>query len=285
MDFETMKTKHILTFLAGIILCITAWGQAQVNVTITTKKDKLADFPMKTMKVVLTGNEFMDQPLREAVKNTWSISPFEFCTMDEFNSLKTSQDFYFMLVVRTQNRKEAEPGVSFIQILKGGHEDIGDMLEVASMPLCPSAMTSGLEAAFMPAILDIMQVYIDTSLINGFKSIQSVMRKLSDIKGKTVVFASDDISPKVSEQFREKYFTGNVTVCDAEDAAEAMFSGRTDTVVGYSVAPAIPGKGSECWLMLFDAYTHDLYYFKKYKTSDTAGFTRKDLSDIISASR
>lgn len=277
------KMKKILLFLLGITACIAAYSQAQVNVQITTKKDKLADFPMKTMKVVLSGNEFIDQPLRDAVKNTWSISPFEFCSMDDFNSLKTSSDYYFMILVKTQNRKESQPGVTFVQILKGGHKEIGDMLEVASMPLCSSSMSSGLEAAFMPAILDIMQVYIDHSLTNNFKGIQSVMSKLSGIKGKTVVFSADDIAANVGEKFIEKNFNEDVLACEASEAARIMDSNAEDTVVGYSVAPSEPGKGSECFLMLFDSRTHELYYFRKYKISDHVGFTRKDLSDIISA--
>lgn len=275
--------KKTLAILLSLAFCMTAFAQAQVNVSITTKKDKLADFPMKTMKVVLSGNEFIDEPLRDAVKNTWSISPFEFCDMDEFNALKTSQDYYFMIVVKTTGRKESRPGISTIDILKGGHENIGDMLEVISMPLCSSTFSSGFEAAFMPAILDIMQSYIDWSLLEGFKGIQSVMSKLSDISGKTLILSRDDISEKVSEKFLEKNVNENIIICDAEAAAGAMETNRENTVVGYVVAPYEPDNGSSCYLMLFDTCTHELYYFRKYKISDSAGFTTKDLSKIFSA--
>ena len=71
-----MKTNRLLSILAALTITTSAFAQAQ----ITTKKEKVSDFTLKTMKVVLSGNEFIDQAVREAINNTWSLSPFEFCT-------------------------------------------------------------------------------------------------------------------------------------------------------------------------------------------------------------
>ena len=69
------------------MMSVNAFSQAQ----ITTRKEKLSDFATRTMKVVLPGTNFIDPILQEALNNTWSLSPFEFCSVDEFNSLKNNE--------------------------------------------------------------------------------------------------------------------------------------------------------------------------------------------------
>ena len=49
--------------IAGLLLTTDALGQAQ----ITTRREKLKDFTSKTTKVVLTGDEFLDEAVKESV--------------------------------------------------------------------------------------------------------------------------------------------------------------------------------------------------------------------------
>ena len=91
-----------------------AGAQAQIN----TKKVKIGDFTQKTTKVVLNGNPFMDGALKEEVSARWRVSPFEFCTLEEFDKIKTSEDYYFLPMVKGPFRKEAEPGIQFITLVK-----------------------------------------------------------------------------------------------------------------------------------------------------------------------
>ena len=78
------------------MMSVNAFSQAQ----ITTRKEKLSDFATRTMKVVLPGTNFIDPILQEALNNPWSLSPFEVCSVDEFNSLKNNEEYYFMLPVK-----------------------------------------------------------------------------------------------------------------------------------------------------------------------------------------
>ena len=65
--------RRLITIIATLAISASAFGQAQ----ITTRKEKLSDFTSRTMKVVLSGNHFIDLVLRDALNNTWSISPFD----------------------------------------------------------------------------------------------------------------------------------------------------------------------------------------------------------------
>jgi hypothetical protein len=58
---------------------------------------KISDFPQKVTKVVLHGNEFYDAILKEEIALRWRVSPYEFCTMEEFEALKTDSRYYFLI--------------------------------------------------------------------------------------------------------------------------------------------------------------------------------------------
>ena len=81
--------KKFILFTFAFILSFTAFGQAQID----TKKVKLADFTQKITKVVLTGNMLHDAALKREVAARWSASPYEFCTLTEFDELKSDANY------------------------------------------------------------------------------------------------------------------------------------------------------------------------------------------------
>jgi hypothetical protein len=94
--------KRLLILMMAVALPLLAGAQAQIN----TKKIKIADFPQKITKVVLTGNDFYDLALRDEIASGWRLSAYEFCTLDEFEALKTSEDYYFLMTADGKFKKE-----------------------------------------------------------------------------------------------------------------------------------------------------------------------------------
>ena len=184
--------KKIAIFLTALMMSVNAFSQAQ----ITTRKEKLSDFATRTMKVVLPGTNFIDPILQEALNNTWSLSPFEFCSVDEFNSLKNNEEYYFMLPVKVKYKKEEQPGIMMLTIVKGkaNAKTINDMVEVVSMPVCAADFPSGREAAMLPGLVDIMQGYIAKSLQGNFSGIGSYVTPLSKSARRKAVIAEEDIA-------------------------------------------------------------------------------------------
>ena len=131
--------------MVAVLMPAAMFSQAQ----ITTKKMKLEDFPEKVTKVVLSGNIFVDGSIEDAVKNRWTISPYEFCSMEEFEALKGKEDYYFLMTVTGQFRKEVEPGLLMLSLVKGGKGSdlsLDKMLEVVTIPICSAEYPSGLSA-------------------------------------------------------------------------------------------------------------------------------------------
>lgn len=272
--------RRLFTALAALTLTITAFGQAQ----ITTRKEKLSDFTTRTMKVVLSGNHFIDPVIREAVNNTWSLSAFEFCSLEDFNSLKNNEEYYFMLPVNVKYRPETKPGIMMLTIVKGRAtaKTVNDMVNVVSIPVAAADIPSGREAAMIPGLVDIMQGYIAKSLNGNFSGLRTYVTPLGKSSGRRVVIAKEDLSETVDSTFCSKMARKGLDIVDGEVADSLFLSGDSRTLVSYVVAPAEPENGSVCWRILIDARTHELFYFRKctLKKEGEAGFHKGDLKTI-----
>lgn len=279
-DIESIyKMKRIIMIFAAIAICVSAAAQAQ----ITTRKEKLSDFAVRTMKVVLSGNHFIDPFLREAVNNTWSLSPFEFCSMDEFNSLKNSEEYYFMIPVKVKYKKEEKPGITMLTIVKGKAtaKTVNDMVEVVSMPICAADIPSGREAAILPGLIDVMQGYVAKSLQGNFSGLSSYTTPLGKSSGRTAVIAEDDIAESVDSSFRAKMEKKGIDITSGSEA-DSIFLAGGKTLVSYVVTPSEPHKGAVCWKILIDSRTHELFLYKRQSvTSESStGFQKGDLKKI-----
>lgn len=275
--------KKAFAVIIAIFLPLFAWGQAQIN----TKKVKLSDFTQKVTKIVLSGNEFMDSAFKDEVTARWRISPYEFCTLDEFNTLKTSSDYYFLLITSGQFRKDSSPTFQFLTLVKGGidtSEGLDDMLEVVSMPIASAQFPSGREIAFLPAFLDIIQGYTLDSMekdSNAYGGLGNYSGNLTHSEGLDIVLSKDDIAEGAIMPDRT---SGKVSVMDEEDVDELMLDNAANTIVSYVVVPFEPQPGAFCYKMLIDTQTHTLYYYKRHKISAKAGagFLSEDLKRIYS---
>ena len=268
------------------LLPIFASAQAQIN----TKKVKIGDFTQKTTKVVLTGNIFYDSSLQDEIVARWKASPYEFCSLEEFESLKGSEDYYFLLSTKGQFRKETEPGLQFLTLVKGGkkaEEGISNMLEIVSIPVASAEEPSGREQIFMPAFLDIIQNFALESMekdISAYTGLSNYSLNLTETKDKKVIFAESDLSDEIDDTVRKVSFDEGMLIVDEEDADEHMIKAEESVAVSYVAAPSEPKPGSYCYKMLIDNQTHRVYYFKKHKiTKNTgAGFLAEDIRRITS---
>ena len=261
---------------------------------IVTKDAKIEDFQEKTTKIVLTGNEFFDSALSEEIRTRWNISPYEFCSLEDFNSLKGSSDYYFLMCVKSRFKKEPEPGIQMLTLIKGGEKadkGLGKMLELVSIPLCSAKYPSGREMIFLPALIDIMQeqvIHVLSSSISAYSSLSEASGNMFDARDMSIVFSEDDLSDEVSEEMLSQYFHDGVFLSDESGADDIMLGNMENTLVSYTVAPFEPTAGSSfCYKMLIDAGTHELYYFKKHRITKKAGagFLPEDLMRITAGRR
>lgn len=268
----------------SVLFPILVSGQAQIN----TKKIKLGDFTQKVTKVVLSGNDFFDSALQDEITIRWRISPYEFCTLEEFNSMKGNDEYYFLICTTGQFRKDSEPTLQFLTLVKGGDgadKGIDGMLEVVSLPIASARYPSGREIIFLPSFIDIIQNYTLDSMerdINAYGGLGNYSFNLLKSEGFNIVFSNNDINENVSEAEMDMFFGDNMRVTDEDEADALMTDNAENTLVSYIVAPTDAEPGSYCYKMLIDAQSHRLYYYKKHKVTRNTGtgFLKDDLRRI-----
>ena len=274
--------KKILLFFAFAIMTASAFAQAQID----TKKVKISDFTQKVTKVVLTGSALYDGVLQDEVAARWRISPYEYCTLDEFNSLKGNDKYYFLITTKGQFKKEAEPSLQFLTLVKGGRnasKGIDEMLEIVSMPISSADDPSGRELVFLPVFLTIIQEYTLDSMdrdYSAYLGLSNYTSNISKASEKNIVFSENDIAPNV-----EMGDCASFIVTDEDSADEMIMNNAQNTLVSYVAAPAEPVNGSFCYKMLIDAQTYELYYYRKHRINakSGAGFLPYDIRSINAA--
>ena len=278
--------KKIIILIVSLVMPLMVCGQAQID----TKKIRIGDFSQKVTKVVLTGNMFYDGSLKDEVTTKWRISPYEFCTSEEFETLKTDENYYFLILTQGQFKKEPEPGLMFLTLVKGGNgaeSGINNMLEIVSLPFASVQEPTGREYVFLPTFLDVIQNYTLDAMdrdTNAYFGLPNYTLNISKTGKMTLIFSEEDLSTEITPQVKNKYFDGEVKVLSSDDADKYMTSGCTNTLVSYVAVPSYPKPGSYCYKMLIDPQTNTLYYFRKHKVSRKvgAGFLEEDIRRIAS---
>lgn len=275
--------KKFTVLALAVLLPMMVWGQAQID----TKKMKISDFTQKITKVVLTGNQFHDASLESEVTAKWRVSPFEFCTLEEFDKLKTDDNYYFLLTTKGQFKKESGPGLVFLTLVKGGKDvkEVDDMFEIVTFPYASADEPSGREMVFLPTILDIIQNHTLDSMekdISGYTGLPNYTMNISKSGDMTIVFSENDLSAEVTPQVKNMYFDSNILVLDENSADAYVSPEKVNTLVSYVVYPTSAKPGSYCYKMLVDPQTSRLYYFRKHKITKKAGpgFLAEDIRRI-----
>ena len=272
-----MNMKRLITLLALLFVSATLLAQGKV----TTRKHLFADFSDKITKVVMSGNDVLDGALRQEVVDLWTLSPFEFCSLAEYESLKKSDTYYFLLVTAGRAKGEEEAMVRFLTLEKGG-ADKGDNIalrtEVISLPLCPVEGGSGRELVFLPALVKGVQDFMAEAMESEKTAYSGIawFNGNFDRKGaiKRIYLAREDISESVAQKDLDKYLDEDILLCDEDEADKAYTDKTYNTLVSYTVSA-----GTWSYKLLLEAEPDTVFYVRKHKVNvrNAPGFLTDDL--------
>lgn len=251
-----MRRCVIVIFALAFLSVLSASAQGG---KFYTRKARLEDFSAKVTKVVLSGDAIADAVLREEVAIRWQLSPYEFCTVTEYDAIKTDSRYYFLHFVRKDD-------VIFLSLDKGGLPDSPDVMkqpmEVVSIPVSGADMQVLDNLCYMSAFIDILQKFTEGAMTSDGKAYSGLA------------------------QFNISNMNGKTAVVDKEAAQKSFEASEAGTLAGVIVAAAEPKEGSWCYKMVISCDTHRLCYFKKHKISaeQPAGWLKGDLKRIYGKS-
>ena len=223
MIFLRSAAKAML--LAAALFCVCAPVQAQKKQkNIYTRGYRIQDFRSNTTKIVLDGPEELRSAIREDATSLWTLSPYEFCQMQDYEKGK-SEDCYF-LVPRTSK------GIIYLSLQKGGPNS----LTLVSIPVCGEQDLSTL--LYMPAFLSIIQDYTEAAMGSEFKAYFGL--------GSTCRWLP----------------WGKKVYKDPSDAAKAFHSSDPDAAVQVIITPDGNPKSRPRHKYVFGAANYELYSYK-----------------------
>ena len=281
--------NHTVKFIAFtlIYICFSALSFAQPR--LFSKKDNLKDIGNKTLMVVLENNSLLNLTIKEAVQKNWDLCKVEFCNNDKFETIKSDTSYYFLLKVNGQFKKEDDPGIEFLSLLKGGSDGvmgIEKMYDVLSLPLQPVDDGSGYILPFIDAYIKIFKSHvlrIQESKIAITMGISWYSNRLAGISKRKVLINELDLSNFLTPEIIDEDLKENGKCVDEDTIADAMEKSLPDMLVSLCIAPEEPkNNGSYCYKMLVGADDGDLYYFRKQKinANNPKGFLPEDIKKI-----
>lgn len=245
-------------------------------------------FASKITKVVIPSTSLADLMLRDAVNRGWRISPFEFCTLEEFNRIKADTNYFFLMRVDGMYRRDLEPKVEYLTLFKGGPEvkrGLFSSHNIITLPLQQSDDLTGVTLNLLPIYVDIIQNHIykvqrDLSL--AFKGNSFYAERVKEAKGKNILFSKESINYDIRDYDIASMFKGEAKLTTASDIEGAVVNNRENTVVAVVILPKGDPAGSFCYKLMIDTGTHELLFFRRHRISSRmpAGFTREDLRKI-----
>ena len=152
-----------MRFLFLLLAALAVSGSAGAQSGIFGKKENLRDIGEKCLKVVTDNNSFFNLSLKEAVEKNWKLCDVEFCTSEQFEELKCDTSYYFLMKVDGIFKKEREPAMEFLSLLKGGEEaqvSIENMYEVLTLPLNPIDDDGSYIVPYLDAYINIIQTHV-----------------------------------------------------------------------------------------------------------------------------
>lgn len=281
INFAGMKKgmiKYVFVLLSVLMFCPDVSAQFKVY----TRKNRLSDFPAKTTMVVLGENEILNITLRNEIKSRWRVSPFDFCYEDDMQEIKNNPSFYILYL------KEEKNGIIFLNLEKCGDRkgvsSLESRMNVIKVPFCPKGFSSGREILYTSAMIDVMQRYMEKSIIHSqasYKNLEQSCTSLAKSRRKPIYIDSDDLCENLKNKDRLPSVNG-ITFTDSYIVDSLLTSNSSEALIGFCISSPSPGGSSESYQVIVSADRHELLYYKKtkYKKKGDRGFTEKALAGI-----
>lgn len=272
-------------FLCILLSSLVVFSLSAQEKSLIPKKENLKDFSAKTTKVVLANdNSLLDLMLKDAIEKNWYLSPFEFCSMEDFEKFKADTNYYFLIRVNGKLKKENEAAMEFLSLLKGGvgaEKGLDGMPDILSFPLQPIDDSEGRVFTYLPAFVKIIQSHVTKVSKNVFTTyvgMAAYSDMMDGVNNKTILFGEDDFAFQLPAEKLEKDFKGKASLASQSEIDKALDSKAPDTLVSLIIAPNIEQKGSFCYKMLISTDSQELFLYRKQKLGgkNKKGFNTED---------
>jgi hypothetical protein len=253
--------------------------------------DEIKQFTSSKTCVVMEEKMFSSYNalIKEAVKTFWTITPYEFIEISEFNVRRLKPEYSFILLTETNYEKDKSNSVfNFINLLQGKDVNrLGEMPEICAVPLS-SAGEDDLGYSYkLGAILAFMQKHAqmiseDPSL-TGRKYLKYYNNYTPEVKNKTILVNQEDLSPQIASIDKIKaIYPFEIKIVTEDEIIKAIESKTPETLILHKVGPKANKSSGYCFKMLIGTDDANMYYYNQHTIgkSNPDGLLPADLKRV-----
>ncbi len=279
--------KKLFSVLLTVLFSVMAAGQAPFP-----SKDEIKQFAASKTCVVLEEDPFsaFNAYIKDAMKEYWKVTPFEFVTVKDFNIMRTKPAYSFIVLTQTNYEKDKSASVyNFVNLLEGKNVDkLGEMPEICAIPLS-YAGEEDIEYGYkLGAILSFMQKHAQLIMEDpsktGRKYLKFYNENVPDVMKKTILVRQEDLAEEINtiEKIKAVY-SNKIEIVSEEVIVKAIENKTPDTVILHKVGP-VGEKQNEgyCFKMLIGTDDSNMYYYNMHKIDkdNPNGFLLSDLKRL-----
>lgn len=277
--------KKILIICVGLLLSINMFAITR----LLSKKVDLNDFPSRTTMLVLPNdNSMVNLFIKDAMKDNWDLSPYELCTIDNFEKIKTDTTFYFLIKVNGMQKLEDEATMEFLTLVKGGpkaEKGINAMDEIISLPLQSIGDESGKVLSYIPAYMRIIQAHVVKTMkdnLSAFSGLSVYNKAIDTMTDREILFSKEDIGYNISDVELNEKFMGMAKFVPVNEIENALENRTAKSLISLVINPNVVKKGSYSYKMIISTDTQELFFFRKHKITSRkpAGFNKEDIKRL-----
>lgn len=242
--------------------------------------------------IVLENSPFSEfnPAIREAVAEFWTLTPYEFITIDEFNNRRQDPSWSFLVLTESfYERDKSGSSFTFLNLLLGKKvRNLEDMPEFCAIPLDFAGEDADAEYGYKLGLLvEFIQqhakVVIDNPTNPGVRFLKYYNKFVPDIEGKTILAREIDmISSIASEDEIKSFYSGDFRLVTDTEISNAIAERRPNTLILHKVGPPDETRGAYVFKMLVGTDDARMYYFNNHKIDqrNPNGFLPADLRRI-----
>jgi hypothetical protein len=254
-------------------------------------KDEIKQFIGSKTCIVLEDDPFssFNAYVKDAVKSFWTITPYEFITITEFNKRRTDPAYSFIVLTQTNYEKDKTGGLfNFINLLEGKKvNELGENPEICAIPLSFAGVDDIEYGYKLGVILAFMQKH--AQLISedpsktGRRYLKYYNENAPDVIKKTILVKEEDLAPEINSDGAIKaIYPFPFKIVSEEDIQKAITEKSPNTLILHKVGPVGENKSGYCFKMLIGVDDAQMYYYNQHMANSKTpnGFLESDLKRL-----
>ncbi len=254
-------------------------------------KEEIKQFLASKTCVVLEDDPFssFNVYVKESVKSFWTITPYEFISITEFNKRRTDPAYSFIVLTQTNYEKDKTGGLfNFINLLQGKKvNNLGDNPEICAVPLSFAGVDDIEYGYKLGVILAFMQKHArlisEDPSKTGRKYLKYYNENAPEVIKKTILVKAEDMAPEINtEEAIKAIYPFPFKIVSEEEIQKAIAEKRPNTLILHKVGPVGENKSGYCFKMLIGVDDSQMYYYNMHMANsrNPNGFLVSDLNRL-----